>query len=56
MEGVTNKEEEIFSIVEPDLSTLGTITLSRLKILNGTIFGVATGTEEPTFNFPHSKG
>jgi hypothetical protein len=34
MEGITNKEEEIFFAIELDLFTLGTITLLKLEIFN----------------------
>ncbi len=56
MEGVTDKEEEIFFTVESNLFTLGTITLFELKILNVTIFGIVAETKDLTFSFPHLKG
>jgi hypothetical protein len=56
MEGVIDKEEEIFLATKPDLFTLGTITLSKPKKFSAVIFGAKVGTKDLTFNFPHSKG
>ncbi len=39
MEGIIDKEEEIFLVAKLYLFTLGTITLSKPKILNIVIFG-----------------
>ncbi len=35
---------------------VGTITLLELIIFNAAIFGEEVGTEDLTFNFPHSEG
>lgn len=56
MEGISYKEEEILLVVEPNLFTLGTITLLELENFNATIFGVEVNTKDLTFNFPHFEG
>jgi hypothetical protein len=56
MDGMIDKEEEIFLATKSDLFTLGIITLSKPKQFSAIIFGAKVGTKELTFNFPHSKG
>jgi len=52
MEGVTDEEEKILFVAKSNLFTLGTITLTELKILSITIIDA----EANTFNFPHFEG
>jgi hypothetical protein len=53
MKGITDKKEKIFSIIKPDLFTIGTITLSNLGILNVVIFNEKINIEVLTFKFMH---
>jgi hypothetical protein len=53
MEGITYEEEEIFFAREPNLFTLGTITLLKPKFLNAAIFDVEVDTKDLSFNFSH---
>jgi hypothetical protein len=56
MEGVTNEKNKIKIIAKLNLFTLGTITLSELKILNVVIFSAEVNMEDFMFNFPQVKG
>jgi hypothetical protein len=56
IEGVTNKEENIFLIIKLALFTLGTITLPKLDIFSVAIFGAKVDTKDFMFNFPHFEG
>jgi hypothetical protein len=60
MNGVIVEEEEVLLQVESDLFTIGTITLSELKmgtlVLTTEVFGVDFGTKDLTFDFPHILG
>jgi hypothetical protein len=53
MKGITDKKEKIFSIIKPDLFTIGTITLSNLGILNVVIFNEKINIKVLTFKFMH---
>lgn len=55
MEGITYEEEEISFAREPNLPTLGTITLPKPKIFNVAIFGAEVDTKDLLFNFSHFK-
>jgi hypothetical protein len=51
MEGITDKDEEIFFVAKLDLFTLETITLLELEIHNVAIFCAKVGTKGPYFQF-----
>jgi hypothetical protein len=53
MEGVIDEKEEIFFMVELNLFTFGTITLSKPEILNVVIFNAKANMEDLTFNFSY---
>jgi hypothetical protein len=44
MEGIIDKEEEIFLVAESNLFMLRTITLPKLEIINAAIFSVEVST------------
>jgi len=54
MKRITN-EEEIFFVVELNLFTIRTITLSESKKINYVISNAKVNIEDLMFNFPHSK-
>jgi hypothetical protein len=56
IKGITNEEEKILCMIEPNLFTIQTITLLKSEILNVGIFGAKINTKDLTFNFPHSEG
>jgi hypothetical protein len=53
MEGIIDKEEEIFFVAELDLFIIETITLWELKIFNAIIFYVEVNIKDFTLNFLH---
>ncbi len=53
MEGIIDKEEEIFFVAELDMFIIETITLWELKIFNAIIFDVEVNIEDFTLNFLH---
>lgn len=58
--GVTDEEEEVLLQAKLNLFTIGTITLLESEIgtlvLTTKILGVYFGTEDLTFDFPHTLG
>jgi hypothetical protein len=55
MERITYEEEKIFFARKPNLFTIGTIPLSKLKFFNAVIFGAKVNTKDLSFNFSHIK-
>jgi hypothetical protein len=58
MNGVIDKEEEVFLRVDSNMFIIGTITLPKFKmgtlVLTTEVLGVDFGTKDLIFDFPHN--